>query len=247
MSWNGRRGRFWDISKPSIAPTAKIVGNVKLEASVSIEENAVVYGPCTIGKNTTISRGAVVGYPIIKKPRGNVREETSLGNNVFIGINAIIYKGCRIGDGSSIYHGVVMRENTDIGEQTSIGHYSTIEGYGSIGSYCSILNCSIIAPFCTIEDYVFTGANLSTTNDPVMDYRRPWISKGYKGATIKRAARIGASVILLPGIIIGKEAMVAAGAVVTKDVPDYAIVMGVPAKIVGTVPKDQTLEGHESV
>ena len=84
-----------------------------------------------------------------------------------------------------------------------------------------------------------------TTNDPMMDYRRPWISKGHKGATIKKAARLGASVTLLPGVIIGKESMVAAGAVVTKEVPDYAIVMGVPAKIVGKVPKNQTLEEHE--
>lgn len=223
------------------------MGKVELAEGVVIEENALIHGPCTIGKNTMINRGAIVGYSNIKRTRGEARQETFLGNNAFVGINAIIYRGCRIGDDSSVYHGVVMRENTDVGEQTNIGHYCVIEGYGSIGSHCSIWGQSHITAFSTIEDYVFAAPFLMTTNDPMMDYRRPWISKGHKGATIRKAARLGASVTLLPGIVIGKEAMVAAGAVVTKDVPDYAIVMGVPAKVVGMVPKDQTLEGHESV
>lgn len=205
----------------------------------------MVHGPCAVGRNTLISRGAVVGYPNIKRTRGEARQETSLGNDAFIGINAIVYRGCSIGNGSSIFHGVVMRENTDIGELTNIGHYCVIEGYGSIGRHCSIWGQSHITAFSTIEDYVFAAPFLMTTNDPMMDYRRPWISKGHKGATIKKAARLGASVTLLPGVIIGKESMVAAGAVVTKEVPDYAIVMGVPAKIVGKVPKNQTLEEHE--
>jgi acetyltransferase-like isoleucine patch superfamily enzyme len=135
-----------------------------------------------------------------------------------------------------------MRENTDIGESTNIGHYCVIEGYSTIGSNCSIWGQSHITAFSTIEDYVFAAPFLMTTNDPVMDYRRPWISIGHKGPTIKKGARIGAAVTLLPGIVIGIEAMVAAGAVVTKDVPEYAIMLGVPAKAVGTVPKDQTLE-----
>jgi acetyltransferase-like isoleucine patch superfamily enzyme len=235
------------MSKASIDVTAKIVGNVKLEENVTIEENAVIYGPCTIGKNTIISRGAVIGYPTIKRTRGDLREETKVGKNVFIGINAIIYKGCQIGNNTNIYHGVVMRENTNIGSQTNIGHYCVIEGYGSIGSYCSIWGQSHITAFSTIEDYVFAAPFLMTTNDPVMDYRRPWISKGHKGATIRKAARLGASVTLLPGIVIGKEAMIAAGAVVTKDIPDGAIALGVPAKIVGTVPKDQMLDEHKNV
>jgi len=202
----------------------------------------VIHGPITIGSNSTISRGAVVGYPNINRTRGDIREETTLGKNVFIGINSIIYRGCQIGNASNIYHGVVMRENMDVGNQTNIGHYCVVEGYGKIGSNCSIWGQSHITAFSEIEDYVFTAPFLMTTNDPMMDYRRPWISKGHKGATIKRAARLGASVTLLPGIVIGKEAMVAAGAVVTKDVPDFSIVMGVPAKVIGNVQKEQMLK-----
>ncbi len=233
------------MSRQRVDPTAEIVGDVKLGGGVVIERNAVIYGPCVIGKNSIISRGAVVGYPKISKPRGKVVEKTSIGDDVFVGINVVIYKGCRIGDGSGIYHGVIMRENTNIGKQTNIGHYCVIEGYSTIGSYCSICGQSHITAFSTIEDYVFAAPFMMTTNDPVMDYRRPWISRGYKGAKIRRGARIGASVTLLPGTIVGREAMVAAGAVVTKEVPDYSIVMGVPAKIVGAVPKEETLEERE--
>jgi len=227
-----------------IDSTARIVGSVELGEDVVIEQNTMIYGPCKIGRKTVIERGAVVGYSRIKRPRADIRGETTIGEGVLIGMNAIVYRGCKVDNDSSVFHGTVVRENTDVGRETNIGHYCVIEGYSEIGSCCSIWGQSHITAFSAIEDYVFTGPFLMTTNDPVMNYRRNWINVRFKGPTIRRAARIGAAVTLLPGITVGREAVVGAGSVVTKDIPDFAIAVGTPARIVGEVPKEQLLE-HE--
>ena len=110
-----------------------------------------------------------------------------------------------------------------------------------IGNNVSIETQSHITGKMIIEDYVFVGGFVGTTNDRRMLWRREGHGEFLKGPTLKLGCRIGSGVILLPGVSIGREAMIDAGAVITKDIPPYKIVLGVPGKIVDEVPNEERL------
>lgn len=129
----------------------------------------------------------------------------------------------------------------EINAYTSIGNKAVIEGCVKIGSYCSIQSFCFIAPNSEIEDFVFLGPGVFSANDPIMNYKRPHLKVDFKGVTIKYGARIGVAAILLPGVVIGREAVIGAGTLVVKDVPDYTICVGMPGRLSGTVPKEQRL------
>jgi UDP-2-acetamido-3-amino-2,3-dideoxy-glucuronate N-acetyltransferase len=194
------------------------------------------------GKNVIIEEGAIVGYDRITKARGVVKSETVIGDICFIGRNAIIYKGCCLGKNVRAQHGVILRENTTVGDDTNLGHYLVVEGYTEIGRNCSIWGQSHVCAFSKIGDNVFIAPFFICTNDPIMDYRRPHLAVEHVGVTIHDNARIGANVTVLPGIVIGKEAKVGAGSLVTKDVAAYSVVFGVPAKQHGMVPEREFLK-----
>ena len=225
----------------SIDPTVRIEGKVQIGKNVTIEPNARIIGPCIIGNNSIISSNAVIGYSRIFKKRGPIRRVTLIGADVFIGMNCVVGRGCSIESRSKLFHGTILRENTSVGSDTTLGHYCVVEGYTTIGRRCSIWGQSHITAFSTIEDCVFTGPFLMTTNDPAMSYLRPKTATEERGPVIRWGARIGASVTLLPGVVIGREAEVAAGAVVTRDVGTREIVMGVPARVVGRVSLQERL------
>ncbi|MGH2878660.1 MAG: acyltransferase, partial [Solirubrobacteraceae bacterium] len=110
----------------------------------------------------------------------------------------------------------------------------------SVGAHVKVQSNVYLTAFTTVEDDVFVGPGASTTNDDTM--ARHGSEYALRGATLRRACRIGASVVLTPGVEIGEEAFVAAGAVVTKDVPARAVVIGVPARVVREVGEQDLLE-----
>ena len=149
----------------------------------------------------------------------------------------VIEDFCEIGKNSFIGNGCILRPITIIGDDCVIGHLCVFEGYTKIGDRVHIMSQCHLTSHMIIEDDVFIGPGIRTGNDRAICYRRKEYTP--KGPHIKRAARIGIGAILLPEITIGENVLVAAGALVTKDVPDGKIVMGHPAKIVGDVPKDE--------
>lgn len=159
---------------------------------------------------------------------------------VFIAKTAKIYPTVRIGNHSRIFDYVVIREGTTIGEKTTIGNAVCIEPNATIGSHCSINTQSHITGGIIIEDYVFFGPNVTTTNTWNIAYKRE-IEQVTEGPIIRRAARIGGGVTILPRVEIGENALIGAGAVVTKDVGPREIWVGNPAKCVGTVPESEIL------
>ena len=193
-----------------------------------------------IGKNTHIA------YNKIKNPRIKLYNEVVyISQNVKICDGAIIYIGCRIGTETIIGHHVVIREATEIGNYCKIGHHTVFEGDTIVGNHTSIQSQCLIAAHTEIGAYVFIGPGVITTNDPVMSYKRPNIEKECKGVTILDGARIGAGCVLFPGITIGREVKIGAGSVVTKDILDYRIVYGNPAKAYrGFVPDNELLKNN---
>ena len=133
-----------------------------------------------------------------------------------------------------------MRERSVIGPQTVVGRGSAIDNDVMIGARVKIQSNVYVTAFSVVEDDVFIGPRASTTNDDTMSRHAP----GYalRGATLRRACRIGGGAVLVPGVEIGEEAFVAAGAVVTKDVPAARVHGRRPARQVREVRDDELLE-----
>lgn len=137
---------------------------------------------------------------------------------------------CSIGEGSRIWQYVVILEGAQIGKNCNICAHTLIEGDVIIGNNVTIKSGVFVWDGTRIEDNVFIGPNVTLTNDP--HPRSKVYPEKFSRITLCRNASIGANATLLPGITVGEQAMVGAAAVVTKDVPAKAVVVGNPAKII---------------
>jgi UDP-2-acetamido-3-amino-2,3-dideoxy-glucuronate N-acetyltransferase len=151
------------------------------------------------------------------------------------GEHCVIFERVSIGEGTRLGNFVLIRSDTVVGEECVIGSYVDIEGEVSIGNRASLQSGCYLTRGVVIEDLVFCGPRVVTMNDRLICHRRPALSFERQAPRILRAARIGGGSVLLPGVIIGENAFVAAGSVVTHNVPDRAIVAGNPARVVGKV------------
>ena len=133
-----------------------------------------------------------------------------------------------------------VRERARIGERTVIGRGACVDNDVVVGARVRVQTGVYLTAHSAVEDDVFVGPGASTTNDDTMARHGP--EYALRGATLRRACRIGGGAVLCPGVEIGEEAFVAAGAVVTGDVPARAVVMGVPARVVRRVPDEDMLE-----
>jgi UDP-2-acetamido-3-amino-2,3-dideoxy-glucuronate N-acetyltransferase len=158
-----------------------------------------------------------------------------------LGQFTVIFDDVTIGEGTRVGNFVMIRSETSIGERCTIGSYVDIEGDVSIGHDVSLQSGCYITRGVVIEDDVFCGPRVITMNDKRISHRRPGMTFVREGPRIERGARVGGGCVLLPGVTIGANAFVGAGSVVTKDVPARAIVVGNPARVVGTVDDAEVL------
>lgn len=140
-----------------------------------------------------------------------------------------------IGDGTKVWHFSHVQKGAQIGEKCSLGQNVNISNNVKIGNGVKIQNNVSVYEGVELEDYVFCGPSMVFTNDLTPRSKYPKGSGGYKQTLVKYGASIGANATIVCGNTIGKWAMIASGAVVTKDVPDYALMAGVPAKQIGWV------------
>jgi acetyltransferase-like isoleucine patch superfamily enzyme len=158
-----------------------------------------------------------------------------------IGQFSVIFPDVSVGETTRIGNFVLIRSNTTIGESCTIGSYVDIEGEVLIGDHVSLQSGCYITRGVVIEDEVFCGPRIITMNDKRIAHRRPTLVFVRAAPRIRRGARVGGGSVLLPGVTIGENALVGAGSVVTRDVPDGAIVAGNPARLVGNVPPEEWL------
>ncbi|MBZ0202702.1 MAG: N-acetyltransferase [Ignavibacteria bacterium] len=225
-----------------------------------IEADAVIGNDCTIGHNVVIHSGTVIGNGVRiddntvigKQPLRAKRsifksdkkyEPAKIGDECLIGAQVVIYTGCEIANNVLIADSAAVREDVKVGESTIVGRSCTIENFTTIGRKCKLETNSYITAYSEIEDYCFIAPGVVTTNDNYLG-RTEERFKHFKGVTIRKGARVGAGAIILPGLEIGEDAVIAAGAVVTKNVPAGKIYAGMPAKELRDVPEEQLLKNQ---
>lgn len=163
-----------------------------------------------------------------------------LGEGVRIGAGAVIHSRARIGAGARIGDHAQVRDGAMIGAGSTIGSFSAVDPGVVIGERVSVQTRCYVTTGATVEDDVFLGPGVILTNDNTMDRHAP--GRELDGPTLRRACRIGGGAVICPGVEVGEEAFVAAGAVVVDDVAPRSVVMGVPARAVREVPDEDLLE-----
>ena len=221
-----------------IDPTA-VIGE-----GVVIGSNVVIHAGTVVGDRCEIQDGAVLGKSP-KLARSSTAASGSLeplvvGADSVICCQAIVFAGTRLGQSVIVGDQAFVRERVTIGDRSVVGRGSTVENDTSIGARVKIQTQVYITAYMTIEDDVFVGPGVTTTNDDTMS--RHDKSYALRGPLLRRACRVGGGVTLCPGVEIGSEAFIAAGAVVTKDIPPRGVAIGVPARVVREVGDEDLLE-----
>jgi acetyltransferase-like isoleucine patch superfamily enzyme len=223
--------------------------NIELGSNVVVEDDVVLGNNISLEDNVVVRKGAIIGDNVIIgyrdiKPGQDAPSEsvvTEIGENVRIRSGSVIYWGTRVGTNSMVGHNSVIRENTIIGHDTYIGTLTAIEGDTKIGNYVGIHTQCHITKFCDIGDYTFIAPLFVGANDQAMSHRRRTHGQNLTGFTTEKYVRIAVGVTVLPGVRFGEGCVVGAGSVVTKGVPPYKVVMGVPARVVKDVPKEEVV------
>lgn len=156
-------------------------------------------------------------------------------SSYFVHESSYVDENVQIGEGTKIWHFCHIQSGARIGKHCSLGQNVNVAGNVVIGNDVKIQNNVSIYEGVELEDGVFCGPSCVFTNDLTPRARYPKGRENYKRTLVKEGASIGANATIVCGHTVGRFAMVAAGAVVTKDVPDYALVAGVPAKVIGRV------------
>ncbi len=187
-----------------------------------------IYQNVTFGANATIGEYVIVGEP----PRGRADGElpTVIGANALIRSHTVIYAGNLIGDNFQTGHGALIREENEIEDDVSIGSHSIVEHHVVIRRGARLHSNVFVPEYSLLEEECWLGPNVVVTNARYP--RSLHVKEELRGAHILRGAKIGANATLLPGITVGAGALVGAGAVVVADVPDGAVVVGNPARVV---------------
>jgi len=209
-----------------------------------VAETAVVYPGTVIGDGCKILDYAVVGKQPTLSPRSTAKREElpplQLGAGTIVSTAAVVFAGTTVGERVIVGDQACVRERCAIADDVVIGRGSLVENDTSVGALTKIQAHAYITAYSLLEDNVFIAPCVVTTNDNFMG-RTEKRHELVKGPTIRRGARIGGGVVLLPGIEVGEEAFVGAGAVVTRDVPARALVVGNPARQIREVPAEELL------
>jgi len=209
-----------------------------------IADSAVVLPGTVVAEGCRILDYAVVGKQPVLSPRSTAAVEElpplELGAGTIVSTGAIVFAGTTLGERVIVGDQACVRERCTIGDDVVVGRGSLVENDTEVGARTKIQADAYVTAYSLLEEDVFIAPCVVTANDNFMGRteRRHALRRG---PTVRRGARIGAAAVLLPGIEVGEEAFVGAGAVVIRDVPAHAVVVGNPARQIREVPDDELL------
>jgi len=212
-----------------------------------VHPSAIVYPGTVLGEGVKVLENAVVGKQPSLSPRSTAKREplppAEIGDGTIVSTGAVVFAGTRIGARVIVGDQACVRERVDIGDDVVVGRGVLVENDTTVGALTKIQAHAYVTAYSTLEDNVFIAPCVVTTNDNFMG-RTERRHELIKGPTIKRGARVGGGAILCPGIVVGEEAFVGAGAVVTKDVDARMLVVGNPAHVLRAVSADELLQNQ---
>jgi UDP-2-acetamido-3-amino-2,3-dideoxy-glucuronate N-acetyltransferase len=207
-------------------------------------ENVVIYPGTVIGDGCRIGDNVVLGKQPALSPRSTAKREElpplELGEGTIVSTGSVVFAGTRIGARVILGDQSCVRERCVLEDDVVVGRGSLVENDATIGARTKIQANAYVTAYSILEDDVFIAPCVVTTNDNFMG-RTEQRHALRKGPTIRRGARIGGGAVLLPGIEVGEEAFVGAGAVVVRNVPPRALVVGNPARQIRDVPDEELL------
>jgi len=183
-----------------------------------------LYPNVRLGKSAHIEAYVVVGHPPKEKRPGEL--ETIIGDEAVLRSHTVIYAGTVIGEKFQTGHSTLIREENIIGNDVVVGSHSIVERNSFIGDHVRIHSGVFIPEYTRIEEGAFLAPNCVLTND-----YHPRCGLCLEGPVVRKHARIGANVTILPKVEIGQNSLIGAGSVVTKNVPPNSVAFGVPAKV----------------
>jgi len=215
--------------------------------STEIHPSATVYPGTVLGDGVRILENAVVGKQPTLSPRSTARREplppARIGDGAIVSTGAVVFAGTTLGDRVIVGDQSCVRERVTVGDDVVIGRGSLVENDTTVGAMTKIQANAYITAYSTLEEHVFIAPCVVTTNDNWMGRTEKRFGN-VRGPIIRRGARIGGGAVLCPQVEIGEDAVVGAGAVVTKDVPARSVVVGNPARVLRPVPDDELLENQ---
>jgi UDP-3-O-[3-hydroxymyristoyl] glucosamine N-acyltransferase len=227
-----------------IAPGAVIHAGARIGTGCRIGSHAVIHARTILGERCIVEDGAVLGKSPRLRPGSSAAgvelQPLALATAVTVCCGAVVYAGAEIGSGAIIGDQTQVRERATIGPGTVVGRGSSVDFEAHVGARVLIQTGVYVTGGAIVEDDVFLGPGVLTTNDDTMG-RHP-AGEPLQGPVFRRACRVGGGAVLVPGVTIGEEAFVAAGALVTRDVGERDVVMGVPARVVRRVTDEDLLE-----
>ncbi|MCE3267505.1 MAG: N-acetyltransferase [Solirubrobacterales bacterium] len=226
-----------------LAPGLLLGEGVEIPEGCDIGANVVIHAGTRIGPRATMQDGAVIGKPPKLGARSTASAEppspASIGEGAAVCAGAVVLAGADVGPGAVVGDQAQVRERARIGAESVIGRGSAVDNDVAVGERVKVqTNCYVTAG-TVVEDDVFIGPGVTLTNDNTMGRHDPGPPHA---PTLRRACRVGGAAVICPGVEIGPEAFVAAGAVVTEDVEPRAVVVGVPARKLREVGDEDLLE-----
>lgn len=228
----------------SIGHHCVIEDGAVLEPGVELGHHVVVHSETRVGAGTRVGDGCVLGCVSLPAATSTVIERILvplvIGKNCTIGTGVIIYRGTEIKDSCFLGDYASVREDCKLGEAVLVGQRVVVENSVEIGEYTKIQTGAYITASTKVGERVFIAPMVTTTNDNYMGRTEKRFAERC-GAAFVKGCRVGGGATVLPGVTIGEEAFVAAGSIVTRDVPDYKLVMGSPARTVRSVPEEELI------
>lgn len=231
-------------SRPDLAVGLALGEGVEIPPDASIGANVVIHAGTEIGNGVVIQDCAVIGKSPVLGPRSSAPRtelpQTRLADGAAVLTGAVIFAGARLESGAIAGDQCHLRERSVIGAGSVVGRGSAIDNDVSVGKDVRIQSNCYLTGHMVVEDHVFVGPGVTTTNDNTMA-RQP-LDAPLLAPRLERACRVGGGVVLCPGVRVGSEAYVAAGSVVTADVPPGTVMMGIPAREARAVPESDLIE-----
>lgn len=226
------------------APGLLLGERVELPPDVELGGNVVIHEGTVVGAGARIQDCAVLGKPVALGPAsrmsGGPTAPLIIEDGATVCAGAVLLVGAHIGPRAVVGDQAQVRERAVVGEASVVGRGSAVDNDVTIGARVKVQTGCYLTAKTVVEDDVFVAPGVFTTNDNTMG--RHGEDFELRGALLRRACRVGSGAVLLPGVEVGEEAMVAAGSVVTRDVPPKTLVMGSPAKPIREVGDEELLE-----